>query len=61
VAYAELPIVIVTAKELTAGERELLAGSAQRVLQKGSYSQADLLAQVRAAVRAAARPTQSTD
>jgi signal transduction histidine kinase/CheY-like chemotaxis protein len=49
-ALASLPIVIVTAKELTADERQRLAGSVQRVLQKGSYSQADLLAQVRAAI-----------
>jgi CheY-like chemotaxis protein len=52
-AQRDLPIVIVTAKTLTAEERERLAGSVQRVLQKGAYTPPDLLAQVRAAIPAA--------
>jgi CheY-like chemotaxis protein len=49
-AQRDLPIVIVTAKTLTGEDRERLSGSVQRVLQKGAYTPADLLAQVRAAI-----------
>ena len=54
--FAELPVIIVTAKELTPEERQRLAGSVQRVLQKGSYTPADLVAQLRATVARATRP-----
>ena len=49
-AHAEwrnIPVVIVTAMELTPAEHEWLNGSVVRILQKGAYGQQDLLAEVR--------------
>jgi CheY-like chemotaxis protein len=43
-----LPVIVITAKELSADERGRLSGSAQRVLRKGQ----DLRALVREALRA---------
>ncbi len=49
--WANLPIIILTAKELTPADRALLENSAERVLQKGLYEQDELLAQVRQLAR----------
>jgi len=49
--WAEIPVVVVTAKELTASERALLAGEAQQVLQKGAYTRDQLVGEVRRLVR----------
>jgi len=46
-AWRQIPVVIVTAKDLTAEDRERLNGSVVRILQKGAYGQPDLLAEVR--------------
>ena len=35
-ALREIPVVIVTAKELTSKDREVLSGAAQRVIQKAA-------------------------
>ena len=50
-AWQGIPVVVVTAKELTAEERATLSGSAQRVLEKGKYRREDLLAELRALVK----------
>jgi CheY-like chemotaxis protein len=48
-----IPVVVLTAKSLTAAERQFLSQSAVRVLQKGEHRLADLAALVlRAAMRA---------
>jgi threonine synthase len=39
----EIPVIVVTAKELTAQERQRLAGQADSLLQKGSFTDLDLL------------------
>jgi PAS domain S-box-containing protein len=44
----DVPVVVITAKELTAEERLRLNGSVQRVLSKGQFTMDDLLGQVRA-------------
>jgi PAS domain S-box-containing protein len=44
----DVPVVVITAKELTAEERQQLTGSAQKVLSKGQFTMDDLLRQVRA-------------
>ncbi len=41
-----VPVVVVTAKELTSGEREQLNGQVTTVLQKGSHSRDELLSEV---------------
>jgi CheY-like chemotaxis protein len=51
-AWRRIPIVIVTAKDLTADDHERLNGSVVRILQKGAYGQEDLLAEVRALLAA---------
>ena len=51
-AWRQIPVVIITAKDLTAEDRERLNGSVVRILQKGAYGQEDLLAEVRALLAA---------
>jgi len=46
-AWRVIPIVVVTAKDLTAEDRLLLNGYVERILQKGAYSREALLAEVR--------------
>jgi len=56
-AWATVPVVVVTAMELSAEERAQLSHSAQQVLQKGSYDRDSLLREVRAVVAAQLRPS----
>jgi CheY-like chemotaxis protein len=44
--WRSIPVVVVTAKDLSAEERERLSGSAESVLRKGSYSYPDLLDEI---------------
>ena len=46
-AWRQIPVVIITAKDLTAEDHERLNGSVVRILQKGAYEREDLLAEVR--------------
>ncbi|HEV8309219.1 MAG TPA: response regulator [Methylomirabilota bacterium] len=55
-AWRAIPIVVVTAKHLSAEDRQRLNGYVERVLQKGTYSRDDLLREVRDMVTASARP-----
>ena len=50
-AWRAIPVLVVTAKDLTAEERARLNGRVEQVLRKGAYSRDELLARVRAAVR----------
>jgi CheY-like chemotaxis protein/anti-sigma regulatory factor (Ser/Thr protein kinase) len=45
-AWRSIPIVVMTAKDLSAEERHWLQGSVEKVLLKGSYSREDLLSEV---------------
>jgi threonine synthase len=45
---ADIPIVVVTAKELTQAEKEQLKGHIQKLMQKGDFMSDDLLDEVRA-------------
>ncbi len=49
---ASLPVVVLTAKELTRAEQQRLAGHVQNVIEKGSYTQAQLEQEVRRALAA---------
>jgi DNA-binding response OmpR family regulator len=51
-AWRAIPVLVVTAKDLTPEERLRLNGWVEQVLQKGAYSREELLAEVRALVRA---------
>jgi len=46
-AGRSIPIIIITASDLTPAEREQLNGSVEQILQKGLYSREDLLREVR--------------
>jgi CheY-like chemotaxis protein len=46
-AWQDIPVVVVTAKDLTLDDRQRLNGSVERVLQKGAYSREELLREVR--------------
>jgi len=46
-AHRNLPVVVVTSKDLTEEERQSLQGSVQRVLQKGMFKREELLATLR--------------
>ena len=49
-AWRGIPIVVVTAKDITDEDRERLNGQVLTVLQKGAYSREELLQEVRRAV-----------
>jgi threonine synthase len=42
-ALSEVPVIVVTAKELTAIERQRLAGKARSLLQKGTFTDLDIV------------------
>jgi signal transduction histidine kinase/CheY-like chemotaxis protein len=57
-AWRDIPVVIVTSKDLSREETEWLRGHAMDVFQKGAYGRAELIAAVRAMVEAA-RPARA--
>jgi CheY-like chemotaxis protein len=50
--WHSIPVVVVTAKDLTAEEQRRLSGQVQEVLRKGAYTRERLLAEVRERVTA---------
>jgi CheY-like chemotaxis protein len=54
-AWAQVPVLVITAKTLSAAERARLNGDVGKILQKGSYTREELLAEVGTLVSAAAR------
>lgn len=48
---AQIPIIVVTAKELTSAEKERLTGHIQSLMQKGDFMSDELLDEVRALLR----------
>ena len=51
-AWRAIPIVVITAKDLTRDDRERLNGSVQKILNKGAHGRDELLAEVREMVAA---------
>lgn len=47
-----IPVVVVTAKDLTADEREKLKGSVERLIRKGAYSRDDFMTEIHQIVTA---------
>jgi signal transduction histidine kinase/CheY-like chemotaxis protein/HAMP domain-containing protein len=45
--WRSIPIIVVTAKELTEEDRQKLNGSVEKILQKGAYSREELIREVR--------------
>ena len=56
--WREIPVIVITAKELTAAERERLMRQAKKVIEKGSASRFDIAAAVGEAMRR--RPARTT-
>ena len=50
--WGDIPVVVITAKELTPDDRARLNGSVEKVLLKGAFSRQDLLNKVRELVSA---------
>ncbi len=53
--WKDVPVIVVTAKELTAEERKILNGHVSRILQKGAYQKKELIEHVSAMVAARVR------
>ena len=53
--WQTIPVVVITAKDLTVQDRLRLQGYVETVLQKGAYSREELLAEVRDLVAAVLR------
>jgi CheY-like chemotaxis protein len=53
-SWRSIPVLVITAKDITPEERTRLEGRVARILQKGSYGRDDLLAEVRRLVEPAA-------
>jgi CheY-like chemotaxis protein len=51
-AWKSIPVVVVTARDLTADDHQRLAGNVEKILAKASYSREDLLREVRDMVKA---------
>jgi CheY-like chemotaxis protein len=51
-AWRSIPVVVVTAKDLTPNDRQRLNGYVEQILQKGAYSQEALLHEVHRLVMA---------
>jgi CheY-like chemotaxis protein len=55
-AWRTIPIVVVTAKDLTEDDRRRLSGYVEQILPKGAYSRETLLREIRDLVAAYVRP-----
>ena len=51
-----VPVIVITAKDITAEDRERLNGEVCRILQKGSVSPEGLLAEIRKLATSKSRP-----
>jgi len=49
--WCEIPVIVITAKELSAAERERLLGQARKIISKGTASRMDITAAINEAVR----------
>lgn len=49
-AWSEIPIIVITAKDITLEDRQRLEGRVEQILQKGAYSYEDLVRQVHSLV-----------
>ncbi len=52
----DLPVIVITAMDLSSSDHQKLNGSVEQILQKGAYSQDDLLSEVRQLVKTLAAP-----
>jgi CheY-like chemotaxis protein len=50
--WQDIPVIVITAKDLTAEDREQLSGVVEDVFEKNAYTREQLLEQVRSSVAA---------
>ena len=60
-AYHDIPVVVVTAMDLTADDRARLNGHVEKIVQKGAYERDQLLAEVRALIAASVSPPAASE
>jgi PAS domain S-box-containing protein len=60
-AYHDIPVVVVTAMDLTAEDRARLNGHVEKIVQKGAYERDQLLAEVRALIAASVSPPAASE
>jgi signal transduction histidine kinase/DNA-binding response OmpR family regulator len=60
-AWREIPVVVITARDLSAEDRARLNGRVERILQKGAYGREALLTEVRALVASGVARRRQTD
>jgi len=53
--FSQIPVIILTAKDLTVDDRQQLKGNVERILQKADYTRDQLLSQVSQLVRSSIR------
>jgi len=58
--WQDIPVVILTAKDLTPEDRQQLKGNVERVYQKGEYNRDQLLNEVRELVKSRVQPETSS-
>jgi hypothetical protein len=54
-AWRQIPVAVITAKDLTAEDRARLNGTVETTLQKGAYSRDELLVELRNLIASGAR------
>ncbi len=59
-AWCDIPIIVITAKDLTAEDRRALNGDVQGVLQKGAFSREELLREIHSLMHSAVVSSQHT-
>jgi len=59
-AWSEIPVIVVTARDLTVEEQSTLRGQVEQVIQKGDYDREALLGAVRMAISTLVTQTQKT-
>jgi PAS domain S-box-containing protein len=59
--YQSIPVVVLTSKDLSAEEKDLLSGKVERILQKGTYSRDALLREVKKIVSECAANASKND
>ncbi|MDH3583152.1 MAG: response regulator, partial [Phycisphaerae bacterium] len=59
--WRSIPVLVLTAKDMTDEDRARLNGGVERVIQKGDYSREKLLAEVQRVVRGRSAPTREPD
>ncbi len=55
-AWRDIPVIVLTAKELTDADRQRLQGSVEKILEKGAYDRQSLLQEIRGLIAASAPP-----